>query len=483
MEGNNESEVADSVEEEISRLKKLHHSSCKVIKSVGDFAYIITIQLPVKNMSLKFQLTEQYPDVTPAVIPSASILTAEHKAQLTKLLSEMSEKSVGKPTIQSLVDVCLQWVTENLNDTVEDVTIKTKTSGKHVKKKRGLKKNEDIMVEKKPAMKTASDVISRILWDEKLKPEDFIVGYMDRFIGIIEKSFDCFSWEDISSVDYYTLAVPKHRIFYFKYKTIKVWDKVQRLDLFFGSTGSSTTIIDVVSNYEEQLKHDLEENLDLDSTCMPEMTSSPSFFCDDEFCAKIMRPNFFVALRITDEEILKKVVWMQEEILQNEPKYFECLVPPVCLHVTLCMLRLDHTHQIADATTLLKNIHSELSETIAGSEPIKIRNVSHFSNRVVYGCIEIPEQLTHLVQKLKCYFLENNFLLDTDSPFTPHMTLMKLTRQVSNMIGSNQFNPSIYEQYINCDFGVQIVDNLYLCSTEKTRQEDGFYISTIKLKL
>ena len=46
------------------------------------------------------------------------------------------------------------------------------------------KKNKILESEKtrkKPPMKTATNVINRIQWDEKLNPEDFTVGYLDRF--------------------------------------------------------------------------------------------------------------------------------------------------------------------------------------------------------------------------------------------------------------------------------------------------------------
>ncbi len=32
-------------------------------------------------------------------------------------------------------------------------------------------------------MKTAEEVISRIMWDDNLPSDDFIVGYIDRFKG------------------------------------------------------------------------------------------------------------------------------------------------------------------------------------------------------------------------------------------------------------------------------------------------------------
>ena len=93
-----------------------------------------------------------------------------------------------------------------------------------------MKDSDEGVSTKKASMKTATDVIHRILWDDALPTQDFIVGYLDRFVGIIEKPFSAFSWEDIASVDLNVLAVPKHRIQYFKYLDVVVWDKNKRMD-------------------------------------------------------------------------------------------------------------------------------------------------------------------------------------------------------------------------------------------------------------
>ncbi|XP_028411324.1 uncharacterized protein LOC114533898 [Dendronephthya gigantea] len=105
---------------------------------------------------------------------------------------------------------------------------------------------------KKPRMKTATDVINRIQWDEKLNPEHFTVGYLDRFLGIIENEFNSFDWEDVTSLDPTVLAIPRHRIQYFKYMDEIVWDKNERLDCVFGSTGSGQTIVDIMKKKQNK---------------------------------------------------------------------------------------------------------------------------------------------------------------------------------------------------------------------------------------
>lgn len=48
---------------------------------------------------------------------------------------------------------------------------------------------------KKPRMRTADDVISRIIWDSSVDPADFKVGHLDRFLGVLERPFSDFSWD------------------------------------------------------------------------------------------------------------------------------------------------------------------------------------------------------------------------------------------------------------------------------------------------
>ncbi|XP_077172079.1 leukocyte receptor cluster member 9 [Paroedura picta] len=103
---------------------------------------------------------------------------------------------------------------------------------------------------KKPAMKTAEDVISRLLWDTQVPAERFSIGYLDRFLGTVEEPFTAFSWEDLASAGPGVLAVPKHRIQYFKYGERVVWDKARRTDDVFGSTGSGRTILQVIQEEE-----------------------------------------------------------------------------------------------------------------------------------------------------------------------------------------------------------------------------------------
>lgn len=63
------------------------------------------------------------------------------------------------------------------------------------------------------------------------------MGYEDRFIGVIEKPFLELNWAEYSSLSHVEVAIPKHRIVFFKYRDAMVWDRRARVDNVFGSLG------------------------------------------------------------------------------------------------------------------------------------------------------------------------------------------------------------------------------------------------------
>ncbi|KAM3873221.1 leukocyte receptor cluster member 9 [Diretmus argenteus] len=117
---------------------------------------------------------------------------------------------------------------------------KKKKKGK-VNKATNPEDTEGKELNKKPRMRTADDVISRILWDPSVEASEFVVGYVDRFLGVVERPFSEFNWDtDPCDCDYSAeLALPRHRIQYFTYRGHRVWDRNSRSDRVFGSTGQS----------------------------------------------------------------------------------------------------------------------------------------------------------------------------------------------------------------------------------------------------
>nr|XP_057912263.1 leukocyte receptor cluster member 9 isoform X2 [Doryrhamphus excisus] len=116
-----------------------------------------------------------------------------------------------------------------------------KKKGNRNKAAKSKEKEAKDDISKKPRMRTADDIISRIVWDPSVDASQFLVGYVDRFLGVLERPFSEFNWDaDPCDCDYTTeLALPRHRIQYFTYKGHRIWDRHSRTDRVFGSTGQS----------------------------------------------------------------------------------------------------------------------------------------------------------------------------------------------------------------------------------------------------
>jgi hypothetical protein len=44
--------------------------------------------------------------------------------------------------------------------------------------------------QKKEKLTTSDAIINRLKWDQSLPSEDFVIGYLDRFLGIMESTMD-----------------------------------------------------------------------------------------------------------------------------------------------------------------------------------------------------------------------------------------------------------------------------------------------------
>lgn len=319
--------------------------------------------------------------------------------------------------------------------------------------------------DKKQSMRTATDVISRILWDSDLKTDEFAVGYLDRFVGIIEKPFNAFSWEDLSTLGNNVLAVPKHRIQYFKYRQEIVWDKREQLDNVFGSRGGKV-IQDVVEGY----------NKDLESSKSDEAGTGEDTTQGFKPRNREDRPTHFICIRVTDKEILSNVRRIQSDILSHSPQLAEGCLPLTALHVTVCMVKLDTASHLETAIRVLEDTKKYFAHYLPRCAEIKFTGVDHFHDRLVYAKVAPNASL----EKFSYFLIEHFKKAGLKTPgnhaqFTPHMTLVKLSRPMQHDQNTATISRDAYSQLTAMHIGKQVVDGIYLCSMTEAKQEDGFY--------
>ncbi len=350
------------------------------------------------------------------------------------------------------------------------------------KKGKGRKKQhieEDKIKGKKPRMKTATEVIHRILWDEQLCQDHFVIGYLDRFLGVMERPFTDFSWEDIASVDYDTLAIPKHRIQYFKYKDDVVWDKTIRLDDVFGSTGSKITIIDVIEKYQKENENVEEKESDesVDGDGLPDEVES-----DEEQTEAVSRrsnrPNYFIAIQINNPDIVENVEHLQNELCEIDDSLEDTRSSLKQLHVTLCTLRLDTPNEMERAIEVLKEEQSNFKSLLAPATLVRFQGLQTFHDRVLVSVPQYNPVIMKLVDHL-CSAIDNAGLRIVGTPhvFTPHLTILKITRKQIKQGSRGYLDQRVYRDHMDTEFGVQNVENIHLCSMLDAPRADGFYYS------
>jgi len=475
---------SEQMESEEAAVRAAFPGGCRIVKTKDD---------------------DPYPTVVPEISVRSVSITEEGVAELCSYLKSKAASLVGQDMVLALT----ADATKKLHDMglrpgkskrVEGHSFIEKKNPKKKKPRRKPKsEDEKDEFEKLPSMKTSDDVVKRILWDDNLEKDDFVIGYIDRFKGLVEKCFSAFSWEDLATVDYDVLAIPKHRIQYFSYKGVKVWDKPRRMDNVFGSA-SGTKTIDVVMKELEEIKHNAEETFtnnksdeysddddesdssDSDDGITVSIGDSASNISpslhdgNDPYWMDKLRPNYFFCVRITDPGIRDKVSSIQDHLMTSEPALGECCIPLAALHLTLCTVGLDTAEQLADCILALKRLQPELKEALPTSK-LNINGVDTFYNRVLYAKVEAKKDFYDFHSLLKTQLSQNGVQVRDGYQFVPHITIMKTTRPVSRLRGSKNISPALYQNFTNLHLGEQNIDSVYLCSMENERRDDGFYLT------
>ena len=318
-------------------------------------------------------------------------MAADMERQLLACLRDMAKQMVGQNMLGSLVRKAQHWLEEQSARDGQQAVSGGPTGDTKVQRhaKKSSKSKKATCAEqpgKLPSMKTAQDVISRIAWDDALPADCFSIGYLDRFLGVIVKPFSTFTWDDIAGVDYDAVAIPQHRIQYFLYKDVKVWDKNERLDNVFGSTGSCRTISNIIAQYES--KNEPDANI-------------AQAQINDSQCLEIRglhrkgntRPNYFVAVRINNADIIQSVQEVQKALTDRVPSYAAFLTPVEKLHLTVCCLGLDTSDQVENAARAIGQLKRDLQTW----DPldIEVKDVQHFAHRVLYAAVETNEKFNN----------------------------------------------------------------------------------------
>jgi 2'-5' RNA ligase len=150
------------------------------------------------------------------------------------------------------------------------------------------------------------------------------------------------------------------------------------------------------------------------------------------------------------------------------------------LHITIGMLRLSSDEGIAEAMALVEDLQETLSDFLRQHDVrLRLEGLDTFGQRVLFAKV-VPETDTAFwefiaIIKNRIALTSANVMVTNKFEFTPHLTIVKVSRPVARVRNSKYLPSALYEKFADHKFGQQKLDNLNLCVIESSTRHDGFY--------
>ncbi|KAL0276853.1 UNVERIFIED_CONTAM: hypothetical protein PYX00_004330 [Menopon gallinae] len=163
-------------------------------------------------------------------------------------------------------------------------------------------------------------------------------------------------------------------------------------------------------------------------------------------------PNHFIAFKIYDAVIRQRIADVQKKIIEKNPLLNKALIDVRTLHVTLAVTHLENEERIKELQERLQD-WGEKDMKAYFAEPIHLTFKGIVNN-----------------------LLSNSGFYAQDKKFTPHLTLLKLSKNYK-LFKKNKDVASDIEDLKDCRdyFGCQDVRDIQLLSMLAKKDDNGYY--------
>lgn len=203
---------------------------------------------------------------------------------------------------------------------------------------------------------------------------------------------------------------------------------------------------------------------------------------------KRIMPNYFIAIRVSNPVIHSGVKIVQDSVVSHDEKLMPALIPLATLHLTLLVLHLEDEEKIQKATEVLHQCRTSLEPVLLNSAlTLNFAGLDNFRHQVLFVKLCGEEGIVRLntvANVVRDTFAKEGIPSTDSREFSPHLTVMKLTRSPKlRKRGIRKIPLESYATWTDFDFGEERVSSLHLCSMNK-KEEDGFYkcVTTIKFE-
>ncbi|NXB09703.1 AKA7G protein, partial [Cnemophilus loriae] len=190
-------------------------------------------------------------------------------------------------------------------------------------------------------------------------------------------------------------------------------------------------------------------------------------------------PNYFVAIPITDDQILDRIEDVQELIFSKEPDLSRALLPIQTMHLTLLVVHLGTEEEVKKAVLALKQSKTKVEDILQGKDlNLTFHGIGEFSNQVLYVKMleEDQKKLSRIAEAVEECFTEMNLDISGTKDFKPHLTFLKLSKApMLKKRGLRKIGTDLYKEYEDSHFGTEVFSRIDLCAMRKKKQESGYY--------
>ena len=195
-----------------------------------------------------------------------------------------------------------------------------------------------------------------------------------------------------------------------------------------------------------------------------------------------VRPNFFIALKISDVRLNRKLKNAQSILMKElKNKIFErALIDESIFHITINAIYCDDDEEVFHLMNEFESFGKEKLQRLIPTKlsvRIHVNGLSHFRQKVVFGHIEddaAKSKLENVYHALHTQ-LQNAGIIHQSHRFEAHLTIMKLSRIQNNkhLVVPLELIDKLNHKYNeSLDFGYQYVNGLELLSMSDERDAD-----------
>ncbi|XP_042523340.1 A-kinase anchoring protein 7 isoform X1 [Dipodomys spectabilis] len=195
---------------------------------------------------------------------------------------------------------------------------------------------------------------------------------------------------------------------------------------------------------------------------------------------KDYQPNYFLSIPITSKEIIGGIKILQKAIIQQDKRLSKAMSGDGSFHITLLVMQLLNEDEINIGIDALWELKPYIEEILQGRHlTLPFQGIDTFRSQVAFVKLEEGDHINPLLEiaeTAKKTFQEKGILAGENRSFKPHLTFMKLSKApVLRRNGVKKIDPELYEKFINCRFGEEVLHRIDLCSMQKKKRSDGYY--------